>query len=210
MVGYNRRFSPHASKISEYLANRHDPMVINYRINAGFVPLDHWVHSEEEGGGRIIGEICHFVDLMQFITVSNPIRVFGERITGNNRTDVNNDNLAINLKFADGSVGNIVYSASGDKAFSRERIEIFCEGKTVVLTDFRETIFYAGGRKKTYKTFNQAMGYQEELKHFFDVVKGNAEPEFSADEILLSTSSVFSIHKSLATGKPVSIPVPVQ
>lgn len=208
MVGYNRRFSPHAGKISEYFANRSDPMVINYRVNAGFVPPDHWVHAEEEGGGRIIGEICHFVDFMQLITASNPARAFGERISGNNRTAVNNDNLAVNLKFADGSVGNIVYSASGDKAYSRERIEIFCEGKTVVSTDFKETIFHVAGKKKTFKTFNQAMGYQEELKHFFDVGKRDTEPKFSPEEIFHSTATVFGIHESLATGQPVSISLP--
>jgi len=208
MVGYNRRFSPHARKISEYFSNRHDPMVINYRVNAGFVPPDHWVHDEEEGGGRIIGEICHFVDLMQLMTASNPVRVFGERISGNNQTAINNDNLIINMKFADGSVGNVVYSASGDKSFSRERIEIFCEGKTVISTDFRETSFNVAGKKKTFKTFNQNMGYQEELKHFFDVIKGEAEPKLSHDEIFHSTATVFGIHESLATGQPVSIHLP--
>lgn len=205
MVGYNRRFSPHATKMSEYFANRHDPMVINYRVNAGFVPLDHWVHAEEEGGGRIIGEICHFVDFMQLLTASNPTRVFSERISGNNRTAVNNDNLAINLKFADGSVGNIVYSASGDKAFSKERVEIFCEGKTVVSTDFRKTSFHFAGRKRTFKTFNQTMGYKEELTHFFDVVKGNAESKLSPDEIFYSTLTVFKIHESLKKGQAVEI-----
>ncbi|MCK4823628.1 oxidoreductase, partial [bacterium] len=185
-----------------------NPMVINCRVNAGFVPPDHWVHAEEEGGGRIIGEICHFVDFMQVLTASNPIRVFGERISGNNKTAVNNDNLAINFKFADGSVGNIVYSASGAKAFSRERIEIFCEGKTVVSNDFRETCFHRAGKKKSFKTFNQSMGYQEELKHFFDVVKGATEPKLSPDEIFLSTAAVFGVHESIAKGLPVTISIP--
>lgn len=203
MVGYNRRFSPHAREISEYFAKRQDPMVINYRVNAGFVPSDHWVHAEEQGGGRIIGEICHFVDMMQCLTGCNPVRVFGERISGNNKTAVNNDNLVINLKFEDGSVGNIVYSASGDKAFSRERIEVFCEGKTVVSTDFRKTTFHFGGKKRTYKTSNQAMGYKKELKYFFDVIKGDDEPKLTTDEIFYSTLAVFKIHESLQKGQVV-------
>jgi predicted dehydrogenase/threonine dehydrogenase-like Zn-dependent dehydrogenase len=208
MVGYNRRFSPHANRIYGEFLTRSDPMVINYRINAGFVPPEHWVYAEEEGGGRIIGEICHFVDFMQLITMSHPIRVFGERISGNNRTALNNDNLTINLKFGDGSVGNIVYSANGDKGFSRERIEIFCEGKTVVSTDFRKTSFHSAGKKRTFGTYNQSMGYQEELTHFFDVIKGDAEPKLTPDEIFHSTSAVFSIHESLATGQPVFIDLP--
>ena len=205
MVGYNRRFSPHAVKISEYLAHRQDPIIISYRVNAGFVPPDHWVHAEEQGGGRIIGEICHFVDFIQFLTGANPTRVFAERISGNNQTAVNNDNIAINLKFADGSVGNIVYSASGDKASSRERIETFCEGKTIVSTDFKKTYCHFKGKKKSFNTHNQSMGYKEELQHFFDVVKGHTEPKLTIDEIFYSTLTVFKIHESLQAGEAVEI-----
>jgi len=208
LVGYNRRFSPHAAQILKYFENRKDPMVIHYRVNSGFVPQDHWVHSEEEGGGRIVGEICHFIDLMQYFTGSAPIRVFAERISGNNRTAVNNDNVIINVKFADGSVGNIVYSASGDKAFSRERIEIFCEGKTVVSTDFRETICHFAGKKRAFKTSNQSMGYREELQHFIDVVAGKARPILTSDEIFLSTAAVLSVHQSLALGAPYKVELP--
>ena len=182
-----------------------DPMVINYRINAGFVPADHWVHSEEEGGSRVIGEICHFVDLMQFLTKSNTIRVYAERISGNNMTSLNSDNLVITLKFTDGSVGNIIYSASGDKAFSREQIEIFCEGSTIVINDFKETIFYFSGKKKKFKTSNQEMGYKEELQHFFDVISGKSTPELSTHDIFTSTLSIFKINESLAKGTPVDI-----
>ena len=102
-------------------------------------------------------------------------------------------------------MGNIVYSASGDKAFSRERIEVFCEGKTIVLTDFRKTTFYQNGKKKAFKTSNQAMGYKEELKYFFDVIKGDDEPKLTADEIFYSTLAVFKIHESLQKGQVVEI-----
>lgn len=205
MVGYNRRFSPHTVKASEYLKDRQDPMVINYRINAGYVPPDHWVHSEEEGGSRIIGEICHFVDMMQFLTKSNPIRVYAERISGNNKTSLNSDNVTIILKFEDGSVGNIVYSASGDKEFSREQIEVFCEGKTIVIKDYRETISHYSGKKKTFKTFNQEMGYKEELQHFFEAISGKSDIKLTPDEIFISTLAVFMINESLDKAKPVEI-----
>lgn len=205
MVGYNRRFSPHSAKVREYLENRQDPMVINYRINAGFIPTDHWVHSEEEGGGRIIGEVCHFVDMIQFLTKSNPIRVYSERISGNNKTAVNSDNTVCVLKFEDGSVGNIIYSASGDKAFSREQIEIFCEGKTIVIKDYKETFFHYSGKRKSFKTFNQEMGYKEELQHLFDVVSGRVGPKPTPDEIFSSTLTVFKINEALDEAKPVEI-----
>ena len=205
MVGYNRRFSLHMAKIKEYLKNRQDPMVINYRINAGFIPPEHWVHSEEEGGGRIIGEICHFVDAMQYLTRSKPIKVYAESISGNNKTALNNDNVVIILKFEDGSVGNIVYSASGDRAFSRERIEVFFEGKTCIVNDFRNTEFYGFGKRKNFKTVSQQMGYKEELQHFFDVITGSSVPDITSEEIFSSTLSVFKIKDSLSTGIPTKL-----
>jgi predicted dehydrogenase len=205
MVGYNRRFSPHLSKAVDFLKSRRDPLIILYRVNSGFVPADHWVHSGEEGGGRIIGEVCHFVDAMQYITGSNPIRVFAERISGDNKTSVNSDNTVVTLKFKDGSIGTIVYSASGDRAFSRERIEIFNEGKAIVMDDYRQTDFYESGKKKTFRTLNQQMGYAEELEHFMALVKGNAEPILTTEEIFLSTLGVFSIEKSLKNGTPIDL-----
>lgn len=205
MVGYNRRFSPHASKIREYMGDRSDPMVINYRVNAGFIPRDHWVHSEEEGGSRIVGEICHFIDVMQYLTGSNPVRVYAERISGNNKTSVNSDNVVVTVKFEEGSIGNITYSASGDKAYSREQIEIFCEGRTIVSRDYKETVFYAGGKKVSFKTLNQEMGYKEELQHFFDVLRSKAKPYLLPEDVFYSTMTVFKINDSLAAGQPETI-----
>lgn len=208
MVGYNRRFSPHASTIAKYLATRKDPLVIHYRVNAGFVPADHWVHSKDEGGSRVIGEICHFVDFMQFVTLANPTRVFAERVSGNNRSVVNDDNIVITLKFTDGSIGDITYSASGDKAFSRERIEIFCEGMAIISTDFRETVCHRSGKKTVFKTFKQEIGYREELQHFSDVLTGKAGSLITSSDIFLSTQSVFSINKSIRQNSPITIALP--
>ena len=205
VVGYNRRFSPHTSRIDEYLSNRQGPMVINYRINPGFLPTDHWVHSEQEGGSRVIGEMCHFVDFMQFLTHSNPIRIFAERVLGNNRTILNSDNVVITLKFGDGSVGNIVYSASGDKVFSREQIEVFCEGSVIVSKDFRQTLFYKEGKCKSFKTTNQQLGYREELCHFFDVIVGNSASKLSLGEIYYSTLAVLGINEALDKGQVVEL-----
>jgi predicted dehydrogenase/threonine dehydrogenase-like Zn-dependent dehydrogenase len=205
MVGYNRRFSPHAAKIAHYLSRRKDPLVIHYRVNAGFVPPDHWVHEDTEGGSRVIGEICHFVDFMQFISGSNPVRVYAERASGNNRSIVNSDNVVITLKFEDGSVGNITYSAAGDKAFSREQVEIFSGGTVIVSTDFKQTALHRDGKKQTFKTANQKMGYQEELQHFADVALGRTEPRVQAAELFYSTEAVFCIARSLETGKPVTV-----
>ena len=205
MVGYNRRFSPHSERAKKIIFNRKDPIMINYRINAGYVPPDHWVHSEEEGGSRIIGEICHFVDLMIYFTECNPTKVYAEKVSGNNKTIVNDDNVSIIIKFSDGSVGNIFYSASGDKAFSREQIEIYCEGKTLVINDFKESHFWLGGRKKNFKTFNQEMGYYQELQHFANVISGKEKPKIIYEEIYHSTLTVFKINESLSNGTGVKV-----
>ncbi len=205
MVGYNRRFSPHTIRSVEYLKNRQDPLVINYRVNAGFVPSEHWVHSEEEGGSRVIGEICHFVDMMQCLTGSNPIRVYAERISGNNRTSLNSDNVVITLKFEDGSVGSIIYSASGDKTFPKEQVEIFSEGHTIVIKNFRETDFYNSGKRKNFKTSNLNVGHKEELQYFFDVVTGKSDLRLTIEEIFNSTLTVFKINEALEKGMPIEI-----
>lgn len=205
MVGYNRRFSPHSQKLAEYLSNRKDPIMINYRVNAGFVPSEHWVHSEEEGGSRIIGEICHFVDLMIYFTKSIPCQVYAERVSGNNKTIVNDDNVSIVIKFRDGSVGNIFYSASGDKAFSRERIEVYCEGRTFVIEDFKNSHYWLAGKNKKFKTLNQEMGYREELEHFVKVIEGLESPRLRYEEIYYSTLCVLKINESLSKAQPVKI-----
>lgn len=205
MVGYNRRFSPHTEKLKSYLSNRKDPLMINYRVNAGFVPPEHWVHSEEEGGGRIIGEICHFIDLMIYLTDSLPVQVYAERVSGNNKTIVNNDNVSILIKFRDGSVGNIFYSASGDKAFSRERVEVYSEGKTLIIEDFKNSYFWLSGKTKKFKTLNQEIGYREELNHFVNVIKGNEAPKITYEEIYYSTITTFKLNESLSKGAVISI-----
>ncbi|WP_181406013.1 bi-domain-containing oxidoreductase [Thermodesulfovibrio sp. Kuro-1] len=205
MVGYNRRFSPHVEKLKSFVSNRKDPLMINYRVNAGFVPSEHWVHSEEEGGGRIIGEICHFIDLMIYLTNSLPIQAYADRVSGNNKTIVNEDNVSIVIKFRDGSVGNIFYSSSGDKSFSRERIEVYSEGKTLIIEDFKNSYFWLGGRTKKFKTLNQEIGYKEELSHFISVIKGSEKPKITYDEIYYSTLTTFKINESISKGTVIQI-----
>ena len=205
MVGYNRRFSPHSKLLARELSGRQGPMVIHCRVNAGFVPGDHWVHSPEEGGSRVIGEMCHFVDLLQFFAGCDPVRIYAERFSGNNKSALNSDNVTVTLKFADGSVGSIVYSASGDRSFSRERVEIFCEGKALVLEDFRRVIRHVQGKKKVTKTSGQQMGYREELENFLRASVGKAQPLLTVQECITSTLATFAINKALETGQPVSL-----
>jgi len=203
MVGYNRRFSPHSQQVYLHLQKRINPIMIHYRVNAGFVPKSHWVHSEEEGRSRIVGEICHFVDMLIFLTGSNPTKIYAERVKGDDQSIINNDNINIMISFQDGSVGNIFYTASGDKAFSRERVEIYSEGKTIVIDDYKETTIYFNGKRKSYKTINQDMGYKNELEHFIDVIKGKSKPLLTYKEIYDSTLTIFKIEESISKGEPI-------
>jgi len=204
-VGHNRRFSPHTKKMQEWLAARQGPLVIQMRINTGFISGSHWVHSEDEGRSRIVGEASHFIDLIQCLANSPIIRVSAERISGNNLTAVNNDNVAISFKLADGSVGTIIYSASGDKAYSREMLEVFFDGQTIVSRDFRVSEFHKNGKQTAFKTSSQEMGYVQELENFIACARGVETLKVTLEEQLATMDVIFGIERSLATASVVTL-----
>ncbi|HER45415.1 MAG TPA: oxidoreductase, partial [Thermoplasmatales archaeon] len=141
MVGFNRRFSPLAQKAAEVFHGLSEPLMINYRINAGFIPKNHWTQTDE-GGGRILGEVCHFVDYLQYLTDSEPIKVFAECVSSTNARTNNHDNVTITISFKNGSVGCITYIACGGTLLSKEYIEIFGGNKSFIIQDFSEGILY--------------------------------------------------------------------
>ena len=200
MVGFNRRFSPLALTAKGTFANRQSPLSIVYRVNAGRIPRDHWIHDASEGGGRIIGEVCHFVDLMQFITGSAPETVYAES-AGNVGREYAEDSVLITLRFADGSSGVIAYLAEGDSALPKEHIEIFGEGKTFVIEDFRAARLYAGGREKKEKLRQQDKGQAEETRVACAVVAEGKPAPITLQELEATTRATFRIKDSLRTGK---------
>jgi predicted dehydrogenase/threonine dehydrogenase-like Zn-dependent dehydrogenase len=141
MVGFNRRFSPLLRKAKEFFSPPQSPLVIQYRVNAGYLPKTHWAQDPIEGGGRILGEVCHFVDVMQYLTDAAPTRVYAEAIAGRSPTIINSDNVNITVTFSDGSLGTITYVALGDPAFGKERIEIFGGNAVATVDDFRVAEF---------------------------------------------------------------------
>ena len=201
MIGHNRRFSQHTKKMRNWLQTRATPLVVQMRVNCGFVSSSHWVHSHEEGRSRIVGEMSHFIDLLQCLTNSFVTRVYAERISGDNKSSVNNDNVVIVMKFLDGSIGNLTYSASGDKSYSREALEIFFDGKTIFSQDFRTTKLHRNGKTIVFKTWGQEMGYTEELKHFSNCVAGKETMIVSPEEMFATMETVFAIESSLSSGK---------
>lgn len=204
-VGHNRRFSPHTIQMQKWLQNRQGPCVIQMRINTGFVPASHWVHSEDEGRSRVVGEMSHFIDVIQALVGAPIVRISAERISGDNRSTVNNDNIALTFKLSDGSVGTLIYSASGDKAYSREAFEIFFDGKTISSKDFRISELWQGGKITKFKTSGQVMGYVQELQHFTDCVTGKTSPLVTSHELFRTMQVIFSIEQSLASAQTVAL-----
>ncbi|MEP6635670.1 MAG: bi-domain-containing oxidoreductase [Acidobacteriota bacterium] len=204
MVGFNRRFSPLARKAQEFFAGRNMPLSILYRVNAGRIPADHWTHDPEIGGGRIIGEVCHFIDLMQFLTGAPPVSVFAEAVTSSNQSVISEDSVFITLRFADGSNGSIAYLAEGDAALGKERVEIFGEGKSFVLDDFRRASLYHKGHEEQITLRSQDKGQAEQVKVACEMVLGGSAP-ITLAELAATTRATFRIKDSLRTGQRIKV-----
>lgn len=203
MVGFNRRFAPVCEQVKKEFLTADEPMVVNIRINAGFIPKEHWLQQKEIGGGRIVGEMCHFIDLMQYFTNAEPEKVYAECITSSNDKLTPADNIAIIIKFNDGSVGNLTYLANGDKGLPKESIEVFCGGKTAFINDFRDGIIYKGG--KIVKLKSNGKGHKEEIERFIQALKNGQDSPIPFRSICLTTMTTFKILDSLYTGNPQTI-----
>lgn len=198
-VGFNRRFSSHAAKIIEFFQGRRNPLVMVYRVNAGPLPATHWVQDPEVGGGRVIGEACHFVDFMQAVCGAQPISVHAARI-GGHTSGMADDQSLISLTFNDGSIGTIAYTAGGDTGLPKERFEAFGDGKAVTLDDFVVTEFYAQGKRTKHKTGVRDKGFDQEMRRFIASMAQGAEPAMRFDEIYAVTRACLLAAGGLKTG----------
>lgn len=205
MVGHNRHYSQHTAKIKEWLAHRSAPLVMTIRINAGFVPPDHWVHSEKEGRSRIVGEGTHFIDLVMAIVGSEINSVYALRVGGDDKTVVNNDNFGALMRFVDGSIANLIYTAQGPRTVSREMIEIFSDGNTIISTDFRLTELYTSKGRSRFSTSKQNYGYEEEISRFVSVIQGRNTLEPTLGNMVHTMRVAFAIERSLAEGVQVAV-----
>ena len=205
LVGFNRRFSPLACAAKEFFHGRSGPLSINYRVNAGRVPRGHWAHDPKQGGGRIVGEVCHFVDFMHFITDSLVTRVYAESISSDNREIVDDDSVFITLRLAEGSNGSIAYLAEGEKAMPKERIEIFGGGKSFVIDDFRSATAYHNGRAKKTKLREQDKGQKNEVHAVCAVVMQGKPAPITLEDLATTTRATFRIKESLRTGSPIEV-----
>ena len=200
MVGYNRRFSPLIPKIKVEFGR--GPIAAVYRVNAGPIPKDSWYQDLEFGGGRIVGEICHFVDMLTCLTGSLVVSVYAAVLSEPNNL---NDTLNVTLTFKNGSIGTIFYLANGDKSLAKERIEIFGHGVSAILKDFKELNIYSRGKKKKKKLFYQDKGQKEALKKFIKAILNGTNGPISFSEIYNTSLVTFGIIESIRTGNCVKI-----
>jgi len=147
----------------------------------------------------------HFLDMMQFLTGSLVERVYAERIAGNGTTAIPNDNIVATISMQNGSIANFLYSASGNRSYPREMIEIHTSATTILLEDYRKTRIHSSKGRSVHRTRGQEIGYQAELQHFVDVCRGVDTPRCTYAEIRNSTLSTFKIEESLATGAPITL-----
>ncbi len=197
MVGFNRRFSSLATEMKNFLMDA-APLAIGYRVNAGEIPKESWIQGDE-GGGRIVGEVCHFVDFIQFLTGADPVDVFACS------NSLGNDTVSIVIRLSDGSVASINYFSTGDRSYPKERIEAYGAGRVAVIDDFRALEMWRDGKRKVSKRLSQDKGFDEELRAFIEAVKSGGEMPIAWRSLLLTTLTTMRIEDSLANGKPEKI-----
>ena len=202
MVGFNRRFAPLITEMRRLLGTA-TPRTMLYRVNAGFVPADHWYHSPTEGGGRLIGEGCHFIDLLGFLADSRPSRVYASRM--DNAGTYHDDNVCVNIEFENGSAGSVVYVAAGDTSLSKVRLEVFCNGAMAVIDDFRELTFARGGKRKVIRG-KQDKGHEAEMRAFVDAVTSGAPSPMPFETLVDSTLATLAAYRSVQERRPIDVP----
>jgi predicted dehydrogenase/threonine dehydrogenase-like Zn-dependent dehydrogenase len=203
MTGFNRRFSHPFKSIHGFFTGTREPFVITYRVHGGPIPESHWLQDDIQGG-RIVGEVCHFIDCMSFLTGSKPSRVHAEAIASANRLVKSEDNINVNIRFENGSVGNLVYVGNGDTSVPKEHMEVYAEGRTAILENFQSVTFHSSG-KKHVTSFDSSKGHAEEVRHFLSVIEGVEKQSITFDSMYLTTLTTFKIRESLQKGLPVAL-----
>ncbi|MFH2132618.1 MAG: bi-domain-containing oxidoreductase, partial [bacterium] len=204
MTGFNRRFAPLVQKLNDFLSGRHEPLMAHYRVNAGGLPLTHWLHDPVQGGGRIIGEGCHFIDLLTFLVGEPPctVRTHGLPDGGRYREDV----LSMTFTFPDGSLGIVDYLANGDKAFAKERLEVFSGGRVAVLDDYRSLEMVQNNHRKVLKSaLRQDKGHFNEWQAFITAIQTGGPPPIPYCHLLGVTRSSFAAIRSLRDNREIDL-----
>ncbi len=203
MVGFNRRFSPHTVRLKQLLSSRSEPLCLTFTANAGAIPVDHWTQDPQRGGGRIIGEACHFVDLLLHL-VGTPIASVSAAMVGEGATP-RDDKMTLTLTFTDGSVGVVNYFANGSKSYPKERLEAFSEGRVLVLDNFRSLIGYGVKGFKRLKTSRQDKGHNAEFAAFVDHIRSGGAAPIPLNESVNVTLATFAAVTSAREGRTIAL-----
>ncbi len=204
-VGFNRRFAPLAQKLKAFIADRKEPLAAHYRVNAGYIPLTHWVHDPEQGGGRIIGEGCHFVDFLTFLVGAPPVAVEGHALPDAGR--YHQDNVVLTFTFPDGSLGTLTYLANGDKAFPKERVEVFAGGRVGMLDDFRTLELVQAGRREVQRSrLRQDKGHAAAWQTFLAAITSGGPPPIPYEQLFGVTAATIAAVQAVCSGERVAIP----
>ena len=201
-VGFNRRFAPLTRQLAAHFTQRSDALYMHYRVNAGYILLNHWTHDPAQGAGRVIGEGCHFVDFLAYLARAAPVSVTAHALPDGGK--YHEDNLSMTFIFPDGSIGVIDYLANGDKSFPKERIEVFCGGRVAVLDDFRSLELVQDGRR-TVTRKSQDKGWYNEWVAFGCAIREGSEPPIPYEQLIGVTKATFAVIGSLRTGKTIQI-----
>jgi predicted dehydrogenase len=204
MLGFNRRFAPLSRQLKIFIDQRQEPLVAHYRVNAGYLPPEHWLHDPRVGGGRIIGEGCHFIDYLTFLVGQNPISVTARGLPDADKyLEVN---VVLTFTFPDGSLGTVTYLANGDKAFAKEYLSVFSGGRVAVLHDFRKLEMVHNGKHRVKRhLLRQDKGHLAGWEAFLEALQGDRQPPIPYDQLIGVTRASFAAVRALRSGEAVEI-----
>ena len=201
-VGFNRRFSPLAQSLNSQISNLREPKYIHYRVNAGCLPFNHWTQDPALGGGRIIGEACHFIDFITFLVGAAPVSVTAHALPDGGK--YREDNVSMTFTFPDGSLGIVDYLANGDKSFPKERVEVFCGGQIAILDDFVSLQTVKDGKKKEERGA-QDKGWKNEWIAFAKAIREGGQPPIPYEQLIGVTKSTFAAVEAIRSKSVVQI-----
>ncbi len=207
VVGFNRRLAPATELVQQFFDGVRSPLSISIRFNAGEIPAEHWVHDNEIGGGRIIGEACHGIDLAAALCGSPPVKVYAESVVDSSAKAITDDQCFITLKHANGNISSVAYISSGDKGFPKERVEVFGGGRIAVIDDFRRITFSQDGRTRVKRLREQNKGHGNLIAAFFRSVSEGCTPPIEWHDVrAVSLASILAV-RSLREGVPFELPI---
>ena len=198
MVGFNRRFAPFIQRAKKRVTSLSKPIFVCYAVNAGLIAKDSWVQDPKVGGGRIVGEVCHFIDTLRYLCGSPVKSIQAASIQTDDRTQVNRDSVSITLKYVNGSVGQINYHALGSSDYPKERLEASVGNSTMVIDDYKRMKIY--GKKKVNLKRRQDKGFDAEIESFVHSITKGGEPPIPIPELIETTLATFAVHESLNKG----------